>query len=164
MKIIQLSLIALLCCTHLISYATEHQSMHSSNYQASQTQPINSNLLIENARAKSTIPGIKVSAGYLKLTNNSSETIRFIGAETSAAKNTEFHRMVMHESKMVMRKVDKIEIKPKQSFEFKPNGYHLMFMNLKQQFKPGESITLTLIQDNGKTYDVVLPITVMKSH
>ena len=164
MKIVKFSLIALLCCGHSMVYSDEHKATTSSASQTSQNQPVNANLLVENARAKSTIPGIKVSAGYLKLTNNSNQSMRFTGVKTSAAKYTEFHKMVMRDSKMAMRKVDEIEIKAKQSFEFKPNGYHLMFMGLNQRFKPGESITLTLIQDNGQTYEVLLPIVEMNSH
>ena len=161
MKIIKFSLIALLCCGQPMVYADQHHAAAAS--QESQSQRVNSSLLVENARAKSTIPGVKVSAGYLKLTNNSAQTMRFIGAKTSAAKYTEFHRMVMRDSKMVMRKVDTIEIKPQQSFEFKEKGYHLMFMGLKQRFKPGETLTLTLIQDNGQTYELLMPIVVMNS-
>ena len=163
MKIVKFSLIALLCCGQSMAYADEHKTTACSS-QTSQSQPVNANLLVENARAKSTIPGVKVSAGYLKLTNNSNQTMRFTGVKTNAAKYTEFHTMVMLDSKMTMRKVDEIEIKANQSFEFKPNGYHLMFMGLNQRFESGESITLTLIQDNGQTYEVQLPIVSMKSH
>ncbi len=132
--------------------------------QGSQSQHANSDLLVENARAKSTIPGVKVSAGYLKLTNNSQRTMHFIAAQTPAAKYTEFHRIVIRDNKMAMRKVDSIDIKAQQSFEFTENGYHLMFMGLKQALTPDESITLTLSEDNGQTYEIVLPVVVMKSY
>lgn len=164
MKIVKLCLSALLCCGHSMAFADEPITSTFSASQATQSQRVNSVLLVENARAKSTIPGVKVSAGYLKLTNNSDQTIRFTGVKTNAARYTEFHRMVMHDSKMVMRKVETIEIKPQQSFEFKQKGYHLMFMGLKQHFKPGGSLTVTLIQDSGETYKVLLPIVEMKSH
>lgn len=162
MKIQKLCVITLLCFAQSMAYADEQQTTTAS--QASQSQLINAKLLVENAGVKSTIPGIKVSAGYLKLTNNSKQTMRFTAAKTDAAKYTEFHQMVMRDSKMAMRKVEEIVIKPQQSFEFKANGYHLMFMELKQRFKPGESITLTLIEDNGQTYELLLPIVIMASH
>ena len=164
MKILQCSLIALLCFVLSVAYAEQQGATPDSATQAAQSQLINSKLLVENGRAKSTIPGIKVSAGYLKLTNNSKQTMRFTGAKTTAAKYTEFHKMVMRDSKMAMRKVKIIEIKPQQSFEFREHGYHIMFMGIKQRFKPGESITLTLIEDNGQTYDLLLPIVIIKSH
>jgi copper(I)-binding protein len=129
-----------------------------------QNQQVFADLLVENARAKATIPGVKVSAGYLKLTNNSDQTMHFTLAKTSAAKYTEYHNMIMDNSKMVMRKVDVIEIKPQQSFVFKEKSYHLMFMGLNQRFTPGELITVTLIRENGQTYDILLPIMEMQHH
>lgn len=164
MKRVKFCFIALLCCAHLMAYADKRDSAVPSALQASQKQGVKADLLVENGQVKSTIPGIKVSAGYLKLTNNSNETICFVGAKTPAARHTEFHRMVMHDGRMAMRKVDMVEIKAKQSFEFNENGYHLMFMGLKQQFKPGESISLTLIDDNGKAYELLLPIVAVESH
>lgn len=164
MKKIKFTLLLLACLAPSLTYADGHGIATSSAAHAAQSQQVNSDLLIENARAKSTIPGVKVSAGYLKLTNNSQRTMHFIAAQTPAAKYTEFHRIVMRDNKMAMRKVDSIEIKAQQSFEFTENGYHLMFMGLKQALKSGESITVTLTEDNGQTYQIILPIVAMKSY
>ncbi len=164
MKKIKCILLLLVSFAPSLSYADSHGITTSAAVRASQSQQVDSALLIENTRAKSTIPGVKVSAGYLKLTNNSQRTMHFIAAQTPAAKYTEFHQIVMRDNKMAMRKVDSIEIKAQQSFEFTENGYHLMFMELKQALKPGESITLILTEDNGQTYEIELPIVMMKSY
>ncbi|MFA0415060.1 copper chaperone PCu(A)C [Vibrio renipiscarius] len=115
-------------------------------------------LQVESAYVKATIPGIKVSSGYMKMTNTGESPIRIVAVETSAAKHAEIHRMFMRDSKMAMRKVDSIEIEPKQTFELTPGGFHLMFMGVAQQFKANESISLTLIEEGGSRHSINMPI------
>jgi len=121
-------------------------------------------LKAENALVKSTIPGVKVSLGYIKLTNMSDHTIHLIGAKSDSSMHTEFHKMEMSNSQMSMRKVDEIMIKAHQSFAFKKGTFHLMFMGLKKRFVAGESVVVDFLLDNGTSYQVTLPIMDMHSH
>ena len=45
---------------------------------------------------------------------------------------------------MKMREVPGYDVPAKGSFELKPGGAHLMFMNIKQPFKEGERVPVTL--------------------
>ena len=45
---------------------------------------------------------------------------------------------------MKMREVPAYEVPPKGTFELKPGGAHLMFMDLKRPFKEGEKIPVKL--------------------
>jgi copper(I)-binding protein len=162
MNKLQLVIISLLLVTTTSTFAEHHMEKQSDVMGIE--QQIDKDLLIENARVKATIPGVKVSAGYFKLTNNSDETMTFTSANTSAATFTEYHTMAMDNNKMVMRKMDFLEIPAHQSVLFKPKGMHLMFMGLTQRFTPGESIEVTLTTDNGETYNVTLPVMDMASH
>ncbi len=127
------------------------------------SQQLSDTLLATNAYIKSTIPGIKVSSGYVTLTNQGTEPLVLIGAETTQAKHTEFHRMFLQNSRMAMRKVDKVEIPAGETFVFKPNDFHFMFMGLSQQFKSGETIDVDLISISGERYTVSMPIMDVKS-
>ncbi|PSV33053.1 MULTISPECIES: copper chaperone PCu(A)C [unclassified Photobacterium] len=129
-----------------------------------QVQTVNDVLTIENARAKATIPGVKVSAGYMKITNDTDEPIRLVEANSSIAKHTEFHRMFMRDSQMAMRKVDALEIPANGSIELKPKDYHLMFMGVKEALKPGQEIKVTLVADNGEKFDVQLTVMPMTKY
>ncbi|PSV36417.1 transporter [Photobacterium sp. GB-27] len=129
-----------------------------------QVQNVNDVLTIENARAKATIPGVKVSAGYMKITNDTDEPIRLVEANSSIAKHTEFHRMFMRDSQMAMRKVDALEIPANGSIELKPKDYHLMFMGVKEALKPGQEIKVTLVADNGEKFDVQLTVMPMTKY
>lgn len=162
MNKLQLVIISLLLGTTTSVFAESHTKKQSDAMGIE--QQIDKDLLIENARVKATIPGVKVSAGYFKLTNNSEQTMTFTSAQTSAATFTEYHTMAMDNNKMVMRKMDSLEIPAHQSVLFKPKGKHLMFMGLTQRFTPGESIQVTLTTNKGVTYTVTLPVMDMPSH
>ncbi|MCW8995560.1 MAG: copper chaperone PCu(A)C [Psychromonas sp.] len=165
MKRLKFYLPAMLFISQSMVYAAQQPPLATSASSVTEnSQLINGSLLVENARANSTIPGVRISAGYLKLTNNSKQTIRFSAAKTPAAQHTEFHSMVLHDSKMAMRKIKTIEIKAQHSVEFKENHLHLMFIGLNRHFKAGESITLTLIEDNGQNFKLVMPIIDQKSY
>jgi len=121
-------------------------------------------LKAENAVAKSTIPGVKVSLGYIKLTNMTDHTIHLIGAKSDSSMHTEFHKMEMSNNQMLMRKVETITIKAHQSFAFKKGKFHLMFMGLKKRFVAGDTVVVDFLLGNGKSYQVTLPIMDRHSH
>jgi copper(I)-binding protein len=49
---------------------------------------------------------------------------------------------------MKMRAVAGVDLTAGKTVELKPGGYHVMFMDLKQQIKPGDSVPLTLVFEN----------------
>ncbi len=83
---------------------------------------------------RATPKGASVGGGYLKITNTGTTPDRLIGGSTDVASRFEVHEMSMDNGVMKMRPVaGGIEIKPGQTVEFKPGGYHVMFVGLKQQ-------------------------------
>jgi hypothetical protein len=53
-----------------------------------------------------------------------------------------------------MRKVEGFDIPAKGTFELKPGGPHLMFMDIKRPFKEGETIPVTLKLEKAKEITV----------
>ena len=96
--------------------------------------------------ARATPKGANVGGGYMTITNTGTTPDRLTGGSTDVAGHVEIHEMSIDNGVMKMRPVaGGLEIKPGETVTFKPGGYHVMFMGLKQQLKPGEDVMATLI-------------------
>ncbi len=112
-------------------------------------------LTIEAPWARATPGGAKVAGGFMKITNNGTEPDRLVGGTVPFAGRFEVHEMAMDGGVMKMRELSKgLEIKPGQSVELKPGGYHVMFMDLKSGLKEGEQIKGTLVFEKAGKVDV----------
>ena len=102
-------------------------------------------LEIKHPWARATPKGAAVAGGYMTITNTGTAPDRLIGFSSPAAGKFEIHEMKMDNGVMKMRPLaNGLEIKPGQTAEFKPGGYHLMFMGLKQPFEKGQRVKATL--------------------
>jgi len=102
-------------------------------------------LKISAAWARATPKGAPVGGGYLTITNTGTAPDRLIGGSSDTATRFEIHDMSMANGVMKMRPVPNgIEIKPGQTVELKPGGYHVMFVGLKKPFEQGEHVKATL--------------------
>ncbi len=72
--------------------------------------------------------------------------------------------MFMRDSQMAMRKVDALEIPAKDSVTLASNGYHLMFMGVKNALKADQVITVRMQQANGEQFDVQLLVMPLKKY
>jgi len=93
---------------------------------------------------RATPKGAPVGGGYMTITNSGNVADRLVGGTSDASSRFEIHEMSMEGGVMKMRPVGGIEIKPGQSVEFKPGGYHVMFVGLKQSFEQGQHVKATL--------------------
>ncbi len=95
--------------------------------------------------ARATPKGASVGGGYLAITNMGKETDHLVGGSTPISSRFEVHEMKMENGIMKMRPVQVgIEIKPGQTVTLAPNGYHVMFVGLKEQLKQGDHFKATL--------------------
>ncbi len=99
---------------------------------------------IENPWSRATAPGAKVAAGYMVLRNKGSTPDRLLGATTPAARKVETHVTVRDGDIMRMREVKGYEVPAGGTFELKPGGPHLMFVDVRRPFREGESVPVTL--------------------
>jgi copper(I)-binding protein len=125
-------------------------------------------LVIEAPWARATPAGSQVAAGYLKITNTGQEPDRLVGGSLPLANTVEVHEMIKSGDVMKMRRLDKgLEIRPGQSVELKPGGYHLMFTGLRDAFKQGQPIKGTLKFEKAGSIEVefnVAPIGAQSGH
>jgi len=111
-------------------------------------------LVIEAPWARATPAGARVGGGYLKITNTGQQPDRLIGGSLLVAAEVEVHEMTMRDGIMKMRKLDGLEIKPGQSVELKPGGYHLMFMGLREGLKEKQTVKGTLMFEKAGSVEV----------
>ena len=114
---------------------------------------------IEQPWARATPKGATIGAGYMKITNTGTEPDRLVGGSVPFAQRVEVHSMTMEQGVMKMREVkDGLEIKPGETVELKPGGYHVMFVGLKEPLKQGEDLTVTLKFAKAGTVEVKYPV------
>jgi copper(I)-binding protein len=95
--------------------------------------------------ARATPKGASVGGGYMTITNLGSEADRLIGGATAISKSVQVHEMKMDKGIMKMRELaNGLEIKSRQTVTLDPEGYHIMFVGLKQQLKKGQHFKVTL--------------------
>jgi copper(I)-binding protein len=109
--------------------------------------------------ARATPKGATIGAGYMKIINTGTEADRLVGGSVSFARRFEVHSMTMEQGVMKMREVkDGLEIKPGETVELKPGGYHVMFVDLKEPLKQGEDVSVTLKFAKAGTIEVKYPV------
>lgn len=112
-------------------------------------------LTIGHPWTRATPGGAKVAAGYLKLTNGGQKPDRLIGASAEGAETVELHEMTVVNDIMTMRQVKGgLDVKPGETVELQPGGYHMMMTGLKAPFKEGALIKGTVTFENAGTVPV----------
>jgi hypothetical protein len=109
--------------------------------------------------ARATPGGAKVGGGYVKVINHGTEPDRLIGGSFERSERVEVHQMGMKDGIMTMRPVPGgLEIKPGETVELKPGGYHLMFQDLKAPLKEGDKVDATLTFEKAGTVKVFFSV------
>lgn len=116
------------------------------------------NLEIDTIWARGTPPGAKVGGGFMRIRNTGKESDRLIGFSSPLAKRGEVHEMAVTNGVMMMREIKGLEIKPGETVELKPGGYHVMFMDLTGPLKAGEPVKGTLTFEKAGTVEVLFPV------
>ncbi|MBA1155233.1 DUF1775 domain-containing protein [Microvirga mediterraneensis] len=112
-------------------------------------------LSLEQAWSRATPGGAKVGGGYVSITNTGAAPDRLIGGSFPLASKVEVHEMRLDGDVMRMKPVEGgLEIKPGATVELKPGGLHLMFMDLKEPLKEGQTVKGTLVFEKAGPVEV----------
>jgi len=84
------------------------------------------------------------TAFYFNIENNSNKADTILSVNSSAAKLVQMHETFKKDGMMGMRHIEAIPVSANSTLEFKPGGYHVMVMNLKEDLKNGASVEFTL--------------------
>lgn len=108
-------------------------------------------IVIEQAWARATVPGAPVAAGYLVLRNTGPEERSLLRLTSPVTDRVMIHQSSIDAQGMArMWPVAKLALGPGETVTFEPNGRHLMFMDLKQPFRVGETVAVTFQFDKGE--------------
>ena len=99
---------------------------------------------VEKPWARATAPGAKVAGGYMMLRNAGTSADRLVAASSPAAAKVELHVHINDNGVMRMREVQGYDVPARGSFELKPGGAHLMFIDIKQPFTEGAKLPVKL--------------------
>ena len=112
-------------------------------------------LTIQAPWARATPAGAKVGGAYLKITNHGTQADRLVGGSLAGAREVEVHEMSMSNNVMKMRHLkDGLEVKPGQTVELKPGGYHLMLTGLSDALKQGQKLKGSLTFEKAGTLEL----------
>jgi copper(I)-binding protein len=106
--------------------------------------PALSQMQIEKPWARATAPAAKVAGGYMLMRNAGSGADRLLSASSPAAARVELHVHINDNGVMRMREVRGYDVPAKGSFELKPGGAHLMFIDIKRPLKEGDKVPVKL--------------------
>jgi uncharacterized protein YcnI len=117
------------------------------------------NLVVDTPWMRATPAGAPVAGAYLKITNTGKEPDRLVTGSIEGAGKFEIHEMSMDNNVMRMRPVPSgLVIKPGETIELKPGGYHGMAMNLSRPFTAGQTIKGTLTFEKAGELAVVYAV------
>ncbi len=121
---------------------------------------------VQGAWARPIVPGQQSSGAYMTLTARAPLTL--VGAETRAAGVVEIHEMKMEGDIMKMRAAGELKLAPGKPLQLAPGGYHFMLMDLKDPFKAGTQIPLTLhfrdAKGQASTLQLQVPVQMRAPH
>lgn len=116
-------------------------------------------LTLSGGWLRAMLPGQPAGGGYITIANGGAAADRLVAVSTPAAGKSEIHSMEMKDNVMVMRPVDGgVEIPAGQTVELKPGGLHLMFMQVTEPFKEGQSLPVTLEFEKAGKVELTLPV------
>jgi copper(I)-binding protein len=99
------------------------------------------------------------SAAYMLLSNNTATDDELIGVSCDAAMAAEIHlSQVDTNGVMQMTPQESVPLPAGGELELRPGSYHIMLIGIKQDFKTGENITLTLHFKNHADITLTVPV------
>ena len=85
------------------------------------------------------------SAVYFVIDNRSTSSDQLLSAACDAAMMTQIHQTTIDASgNASMKEQENVPVTTRGQVNFKPGGLHVMLMDLKQDLKPGDKLSVTL--------------------
>lgn len=116
-------------------------------------------ITVSNAWTRATPPNAMAGGGFLVITNKGTAGDKLVAASAPITARTELHEMAVIDGVMKMRQMESgIPVPAGATVELKPGGLHVMFMDIKQPLKEGETLPITLTFEKAGTVTVDMPI------
>jgi copper(I)-binding protein len=117
-----------------------------------------SEILIEHAYLRATIPGTSISSSYMEIENKGEKTVTLLSVSSNVSPQIEIHQHTMSDGMMRMRKLNSIDIDAKERVKLQPSGLHLMLFDVKKPLKAQQEGELTLHFSNKVSVTTQVPV------
>jgi periplasmic copper chaperone A len=104
--------------------------------------PAMAQVLVTEAWVRGTVEGQTSTGAYMTL--SSAHDVTLIGASSEVAGHASIHEMSMHGDMMMMRPVERLQIRAGHPFALDAGHYHLMLEDLKWRLSVGDNVGLDL--------------------
>lgn len=115
-------------------------------------------LQIQQGYVRELPPGQSTSAAYMTLVNNGARPVAIVAAVSDAAQTAEVHAHRHTASGMSMEQVKRLVVPANGKVDLAPGGYHLMLINLKRTLQAGDRVSVTLLDEEGKSHTAQIPV------
>ena len=103
---------------------------------------------VKGAWVRAMVAGQQGTGAFMTVTAKAATQL--IAVTSPVAGVAEVHEMKMEGDVMKMRAVPILDLPAGKAVQFKPGGYHVMLMDLKQPLTQGSTVPLTLVFKNEK--------------
>ena len=125
--------------------------MTKSNTQSNWSNTIT----IDTPYAFATPTGAKTAAAFMVIKNGTEMNERLISVSSDIAEVTEIHQTILDpdDGKMMMRKINGLDIPAGKKVGLDPKGYHIMFLNLNKPLNEADYFKLFLNFEKTGTHE-----------
>jgi len=103
-------------------------------------------------------PVVTTLGGYMTLENTSDEPLAIVGGSSPSFARVEIHRTEITGGVARMVRQDRVALPARGAVAFEPGSYHLMLMKPTQPLVQGDSATITLELEDGRSVAVVAAV------
>jgi copper(I)-binding protein len=116
------------------------------------------NLIVTEARARPTPPGVSVGAVYFSITNAGSKADRLLSVSTPVANRVELHESRNMRGVVEMREVTSVECPPGATVRATPGGLHVMLLGLAAPLAAGTELSVSLQFRDAGVLTIEVPV------
>ena len=119
-------------------------------------------ITVQNAWIREVPPNASAMAGYLTINNTTIQDWVLTFAKSQHFDAIEFHRTVIKDGVVKMRRQDELVLLAGKSIQLKPGDLHLMLIGPKTEFKTNDGVMITLCFKNVSAIEEIDIIMLIK--
>ena len=117
-----------------------------------------SSLMFKNAWVRPTPGHARSTAAYFQLINNSKQDIIIVDSQSPNFEMTMIHDTQVKDGLVSMNHLDELLVPAGGTVELKPLGLHMMLMQPSAALNLGDSVPITLIDDQGRRHQSTMQV------
>jgi len=115
-------------------------------------------LEFDDAWIRPTPPGMKMTAGFGRLHNTTTEAIELVSFSSGEFGDVTLHRTEIVDGVSRMREVPELNIPAGEAVELAPGGYHLMLMMPVEPVSEEQVVTVGMESADGRLFSFLIPV------